>query len=135
MSEWITDRLPTAADADEDNHVWWTSPDGEVMRCYYGDIQIGEVWAPKPKPVPPKPYVKPEPKRWKPQINEFYWTVNNDVLTNSWWEDDSIDRSSFAAFNCFQTREQAIESARRVRETLLNYHKELSNESLYTKPL
>jgi hypothetical protein len=75
MSEWITNRLPTAADADEDHRVWWTSTDGEVMRSYYGDIQIGEVWAPKPKPVPPKPYVKPEPQRWKPRDMERFGTL------------------------------------------------------------
>ena len=57
MSDWIKDRLPTEVDADEDNRVWWTSPDGEVMRCYYYYLKTGEVWAPKPKPVPPKPYV------------------------------------------------------------------------------
>ena len=61
MSEWITDRLPTEADGDEDHCVWLTSPDGEVMRCYYEYIETGEAWAPKPKQVVPKPYVKPEP--------------------------------------------------------------------------
>jgi hypothetical protein len=29
--------------------------------------------------------------------------------------------------NCFQTKEQAEEAAHRMRETLLNYHKELNN--------
>ena len=43
MSKWITYRLPTEADADEDHCVWWTSIDGEVVLCYYEDIKTGEV--------------------------------------------------------------------------------------------
>ena len=133
MSEWITDRLPTEADADEDHRVWWTSTDGEVMRSYYGDIQIGEVWAPREKLVVPKPYVKPEPQRWKPKKGERYHYVTIRAKIYSGIYEQAYDM--YEAGNCFQTSAQAIEAARRVRETLLNYHKELSNESLYTKPL
>jgi hypothetical protein len=71
MSEWITDRLPTKEDADEEYKVWLAGSNGEVMRCHYEDIQTGEVWAPKPKPVPPKPYVKPEPKRCARDITQL----------------------------------------------------------------
>jgi len=131
MSEWITDRLPTAADADEDHRVWWTSTDGEVMRSYYGDIQIGEVWAPKPKPVPPKPYVKPEPQRWIPAVQQLchYFTLFGDIQMG-YFSDNLIDGKQYDFGNCFQTKAQAEEAARRVRETLLKYHKELNNDQM-----
>jgi hypothetical protein len=124
MSEWITDRLPTEADSDMMNKVWvWE--DNAVYWSDYSVVNLGTPWMPNKIPAP---YVKPEPQRWKPQKNEWYWTVNNDALVNSLWGDDFIDRERFAAFNCFQTQAQAEEAARRVRQLLLNYHKELNNE-------
>jgi hypothetical protein len=41
-----------------------------------------------------------------------------------------IDDKQYEYGNCFQTSAQAIEAARRVRETLLNYHKELNNDQM-----
>jgi hypothetical protein len=125
MSEWITDRLPTEADADEDHCVWWTSIDGEVVLCYYEDIKTGEVWAPKPKPVVPAPYVKPEPQRWKPDAFEIYWVVLNNGKIDKYLSDVEIDDYTYDFGNCFKKERHAIEAARRVRELLLNYHKEL----------
>jgi len=140
MSEWITYRLPSEADADEDHCVWWTNIDGEVVLCYYEDIKTGEVWAPKPKTVVPKPYVKPKPQQWKPEDGERYYYVTTRGKP-SWgiykqYYDGSEGSYTYEMYlsdmyengNCFQTREQAIEAARRVRELLLNYHKELNNE-------
>ena len=128
MSEWITDRKPTEADADEDNHVWWTSPDGVVMRCYYGDIQIGEVWAPKPKPVVPSPYVKPEPQRWKPQEGHGYYVVRSSgIISYTVNYNHLLDEHHLKIGNCFQTREQAEKAARRINKLLQNYHKEITN--------
>ena len=126
MSEWITDRLPTEADADDNFLVWrWIrDDDDEVWTAYYKDIKTGEVWAPKPKPVPPKPYVKP--KRWKPEIGERYHYVTSRAKIYSGIYEQAYDM--YEAGNCFQTKAQAQEAARRVRELLLNYHKELNNE-------
>ena len=129
MSEWITYRLPSEADADEDHCVWWTSIDGEVVLCYYEDIKTGEVWAPKPKTLKPKPYVKPEPQRWKPETNQWYYYATKDGDWGKYqYADGSFDCNMYNFGNCFQSREQAQEAARRVRETLLNYHKEISHE-------
>lgn len=129
MSEWITDRLPTEEDADEKFRVWCTSPDGDVFRCYYSLIGTGQVWAPKAKTIPPSPYFKPEPKRWKAKPFESYWFVDGQINEN-WmrWTDHSENLNRYNNGNCFKTQAQAIEAARRVRETLLNYHKELNNE-------
>lgn len=127
MNKWITDRLPTENDADENGNVWVTALDGSVLCTPYGWVNLDAPWMAKQKVNRPEPYVKPEPKRWKPKAYECYWTVDNDGLKNFMWKDDYIDCERFAAFNYFQTREQAEEAARRVRETLLNYHKELNN--------
>ena len=131
MSEWITDRLPTEADADEDHRVWFTSPDGEVVRWYYEYVETGEAWAPKPKPVVPKPYVKPEPQRWKPAIQQLchYFTLFGDIQMG-YFSDNVIDGKQYDFGNCFQTSAQAIEATRRVRETLKNYHKEIQNDQM-----
>jgi len=128
MSEWITDRLPTEEDADEDHRVWFTSPDGEVVRCYYEYVETGEAWAPKPKPVVPKPYVKPEPQRWKPENGNGYYVIRSSGIAVYTISIDTLSNECTYNFgNCFQTKEQAEEAARRMRETLLNYHKELNN--------
>jgi hypothetical protein len=137
MSEWITDRLPTEADGDEYYKVWWTSIDGEIAPCYYADIKTGEAWAPKPKPVPPKPYIKPEPQRWEPEKGERYYYVTTRAKACSGIYQEAYDCGRYTIDiylsdmynngNLFQTSEQAEEAARRVRQLLLNYHKEINN--------
>lgn len=58
MSEWITDRLPTAEDADCYGSVW-TAYNGEVVIRFYGRVDQGTPWIPL---APPEPYVAPKPK-------------------------------------------------------------------------
>ena len=116
MSEWITDRLPTEADSDEDFRVWWTTPDGEVMRCYYGDIKTGEVWAPKPKPVAPKPYVKP---RWKPKDMERYFCIFPSTIIGQAWLNEKGDQDRWAMGNCFATYNEAAAAMEEVKELLI----------------
>jgi hypothetical protein len=135
MSEWITDRMPTEEDSDEKYKLWLAGTNGHVMLCHYEDIKTGEVWAPKPKPVVPKPYVKPEPKRWKPEIGERYHYVTSRAKIYSGIYEQAYElrakryfQNMYEAGNCFQTVAQAQEAARRVRQLLLNYHKELNNE-------
>jgi hypothetical protein len=132
MSEWITDRLPDYEDMFS-GLVWGQVKDGTPCLREWSEVKRGEPWMPIKEP---KPYVKPEPKRWEPEIEGTYYCIN-------WYGETSIKshyncqdtRRAYDFGNVFQTLAQAQEAARRVRETLLNYHKELSNESLYTKPL
>lgn len=58
MSEWITDRRPTAEDTDSSGSVW-TTYNGEVVPWSYDGIAEGTPWMPIEKP---EPYVKQ--KRW-----------------------------------------------------------------------
>ena len=71
MSEWITDRLPTAEDAMADGRVFMMSNDGSVVLWPYGLVELGEPWQPVPVPVP---YVKP--KRWT-----VSWSQHGNVGT------------------------------------------------------
>jgi hypothetical protein len=126
MSEWITDRLPTEADSDIMGKVWvWE--DNAVYWSDYSVVTFGTPWMPIKSPAP---YVKPEPQRWKPRHSEEYYSVVRrvDHLTNfiqAYWRDDIMHEARFKDGNVFQTKEQALEASRRLRETFLNYHKEL----------
>ena len=150
MSEWITDRLPTEADSDMMNQVW-IFEDNAVYLSDYSFVTAGTPWIPikepepyvKPKPerwklfygklrMPikqPAPYVKPEPKRWKPEVESLHYYISWSGDTNFACYYDHYDtRRAYDFGNIFQTEAQAQEAARRVRELLLNYHKELNNE-------
>ena len=127
MSEWITDRLPWSGDSDVMGKVW-IFEDNAVYWSDYSLVTHGTPWMPIKQPAP---YVKPEPKRWKAKPFESYWFVDGQINEN-WmrWTDHSENLNRYNNGNCFQTSAQAIEAARRVRETLLNYHKELQNDQM-----
>lgn len=55
MSKWITDREPTAEDADYQNEVWVTTTMGSILRRYWSAVDKGQPWIPI---TPPEPYVK-----------------------------------------------------------------------------
>ena len=56
-NEWITDRLPTEADADDTyGYVWITEDDGRVLYMMW-DCVTYEPWLPFKRPAP---YVKPK---------------------------------------------------------------------------
>ncbi len=125
MSEWITDRLPTEADADDDGMVWTIDEESYVYDIFYSDLCLGNPWIRRNKTAPGG---NSEPKRWKPSPNQYYWEI--DYTGGVLWRYSflEIDDKQYNFGNCFQTSEQAIEAARRVRKLLLNYHKELNNE-------
>jgi hypothetical protein len=55
-TEWITDRLPTADDT-QNNCVWLTDEYGDVVMRHYVWVEMGTPWQPIPKPAP---YVEPK---------------------------------------------------------------------------
>jgi len=127
MSEWITDRLPTKEDACYDL-VWGSTVGGTVLFRLFNDVYDGEPWMPINGPAP---YVKPEPQRWKPQYGDEYYAIKSSgLIAHSIFHNGLSEDCTYNFGNCFETREQAIEAARRVRETLLNYHKELQNDQM-----
>lgn len=69
-NEWITDRLPTEADALRRWYVW-TMYDNKVTMWYYDEIRKGDPWMPIEKP---KPYIKP--KRFEVLNDETGWYIS-----------------------------------------------------------
>ncbi len=125
MSEWITYRLPDHEDMFS-GLVWGQVKDGTPCLREWSEVKRGEPWMPIKEP---KPYVKPEPKRWKPDYRQPYYSIGGDATVyGDIYEDQRFDIAKYNFGNCFETSAQADEAARRVRETLLNYHKELNNE-------
>jgi hypothetical protein len=89
MSEWITDRLPTAEDA-VDGHVLITTEEGIVDFMSPQYVKNGEAWQ-----RTPAPYVKP--KRWALQWSDAFnkWIIKD--IDNGHWHslaflsEDNID--------------------------------------------
>lgn len=49
-----------------------------------------------------------KPKVWKPKNNEkYYFIYSQGKLSNTIWNDSSMDASSYAIGNCFRTKEEA----------------------------
>jgi len=51
MSEWITDRLPTAEDADQFGDVWVTLDNKYVADWNWRSVRMGTPWQPTAKPI------------------------------------------------------------------------------------
>jgi len=127
MSEWITDRLPTEDDSDINGMVWTIDEESNVFNILYSSLRLGRPWIRRNKTTPDDIL---EHKRWKPSPNQYYWEM--DFTGGVLWRYgvSEIDDKQYEYGNCFRTSAQAIEAARRVRETLLNYHKELNNDQM-----
>ena len=64
--------------------------------------------------------------RWRAKKGEEYRFMNTDFTTVCTTElGDDIDMNRYVALNYFHTKEQAEEAAKRVKETLRNYHEEI----------
>lgn len=72
---------------------------------------------------------KEENKRWKPKKLEKYFYVHTNLGGVSYynWEDDKLDKEHYENGNVFRTKEEAEKAFEKVKETLLNFHKEISN--------
>ena len=65
--------------------------------------------------------------RWQAKNGEYYYHVNVDGFISAAKHTDYItDYYRYNFGNYFRTKEQTEEAAKRVQETLLNYHKELN---------
>ncbi|WP_304818325.1 hypothetical protein [Faecalibaculum rodentium] len=72
-------------------------------------------------------------ERWKPEFDEMYWSIPADGKVILFcWRDDEIDRTCFNFGNCFRTEEEAEAAAEKVKDLLLDLHK--NPENLRTSP-
>ena len=69
----------------------------------------------------------PVDERFRPEGGDNYWCVKEigEPLTSEFAMGHSYERA-FAIGNCFRTEEEAQEAARRVKQTLMAFHKELN---------
>ena len=64
--------------------------------------------------------------RWRAKKGEEYRFMNTDFTTVCTTElGDDVDTNRYDALNYFHTEEQTSEAAKRVKETLRNYHEEI----------
>ena len=69
---------------------------------------------------------KVENIRWRAKKGEEYHFMNTDFTTVNTTElGDDVDTNRYDALNYFHTEEQTSEAAKRVKETLRNYHEEI----------
>lgn len=74
-----------------------------------------------------KQFVKDD-KRWKPEINEDYWDINNyeDVLSSTWF-DDKFDNIQYINKNVYKT-EAECDRALEILNILNKYSYDFSEE-------
>lgn len=63
--------------------------------------------------------------RWKPLVGEKYYFVDIFYISFFYWEDDKYDNEYYNCGNCFQTQEDAERALEKLRETLIEFHKEI----------
>lgn len=69
---------------------------------------------------------KVEKIRWRAKKGEEYRFMNTDFTTVCTTElGDDVDTNRYDALNYFHTKEQTIEAAKRVKETLRKFHEEI----------
>lgn len=66
-------------------------------------------------------------ERWRPKTGEEYWFVRDDgVVTTSVYDATSLFiLCRHSSGNMFLTKKQALEAAQRIKQTFLDYQKEL----------
>ena len=64
--------------------------------------------------------------RWRAEVGREYYSIDTDIEVCKLFEDnEECDKTLYDALNYFHTEDQAEEAAKRVKETLRNYHKEI----------
>ena len=69
-----------------------------------------------------------EKSRWRAgKGNIYYFVSTTGIICKSvvLYENTTTRNSRYDFFNCFRSKEQAEEAAKRVRETLMKYHEEI----------
>ena len=63
-------------------------------------------------------------ERWKPLIQAEYWYIKDTgLIGKNKWEGDRIDIARLDVGNAFRTRKEAEQARERIREVLINFHK------------
>jgi len=74
-------------------------------------------------------WFQPVIERWRAPNLENYFFVDNTICVSVGAECyDFTDGYRFKSGNYFETESQATEAAKRIKQTLMDYHKELASE-------
>lgn len=60
-----------------------------------------------------------EKYKWKPITSEWYYFVDHsytDAVGRHRWANDHMDNRYYDNYNCFQTKEEAFEAAKKLKE-------------------
>jgi hypothetical protein len=68
-------------------------------------------------------------ERWKPtKIDERYFVIATDcIVDTAFWNDDPKDHRRYDCGNVFKSETEAYKVAQRVKQTLLDYQKEINH--------
>lgn len=101
-----------------ENYTWRYATEEEKQLLFDKMKEQGLKWNAEEKKV--------EKIRWRAKKGEEYRFMNTDFTTVCTTElGDDVDTNRYDALNYFRTKEQAEEAAKRVKETLRNYHEEI----------
>ena len=68
-------------------------------------------------------------ERWKPMEGEDYYAVDDSGGVDDCYNACQKDTDKVRRFgNCFRTKEQATEASKRIKQTLMEYHRELAEK-------
>lgn len=69
---------------------------------------------------------KADKPQWKPSKGERYFFVGDNGMVNfTYAEYDEVDEDYYKFGNCFRTEKQADKALEKLRETLIEFHKEI----------
>ena len=64
-------------------------------------------------------------RQWRPSQGDTYFKIDSDGEVHKiTWNEDDLDKKFWAFGNCFQTRAQAELARGKVKEVLVNLHRE-----------
>ena len=100
------------------SHDWRLATEEEKKLLFDKMKEQGLRWNAKEKRV--------EKIRWRAEEGDEYFAIDTAIQVCNLFEDNgACDNAFYDALNYFHTKEQAEEAAKRVKETLRNYHEEI----------
>jgi hypothetical protein len=67
--------------------------------------------------------------RWKPKTDDKYWCLDlPSHIKKLYWHNDNANKFNYEMGNCFRTKGEAKKALEKLKETLIEFHKEIENE-------
>ena len=96
---------------------WWHP----TIRCRSDQFAVA------PEYIADVTWFEPIDERWKPEDKDDYWYIGDcGHIYCAVWNNTGVDDVRYLRGDCFLKPQQATEAAKRTKQTLLDYHKELA---------